>query len=200
VSPLIVIDNARINTLYRPPIAALHAQANRVVVNLLHLFNELAAVHSPYVTFDRSEFIQLLESGIVTFGAADIPKVNSPADVSTAIREKLDDNVLAAVDLSTGSVAACLFVAGEQVLQSVGLDYFEAGWTAVDRAMRSEGDAKPVVVHRGLYEGAAAGLQSYVMVGGLGVKRSRLAALARAGGLLGSGGMSRVAQFLGIQD
>lgn len=199
VSPIIVIDNARVLSLYRPAVAAQHAKANSLAVDLLHLFNQLAAVHSPYVTFDRTEFKQLLASGIVTFGSADIPKFESPADVSGAIREQLDGNVLAAVDLGSGTLAACLFVAGEKVLESVGLDYCAAGWTAVARAMDPEG-TKATLVHRGLYPGAAPGLQAYVMVGGLSVKKSRLVMLAREGGLLGGGGAPRVAQFLGVQD
>lgn len=55
VSPLILIDNARGNALYRPGMTQLYPVANNTVSQLFHLFNQLAAVHRPLITFDRSE-------------------------------------------------------------------------------------------------------------------------------------------------
>ena len=202
VSPLIVIDNGRIHSLYRPPMAQLHPLSNSIVAKLLHLFNQLAAVHSQHITFDRSEFMQLLDSGLVVMGAADIQKFDSPADVSGAIRDQLSNNVLAAVDLQTGKKAACLFVGATDVLGKLDLEYFDAGYTALDRILGAAYGAGTVetVVHRGLYEGTDPGLQAYVMVGALDLPRARLSELAKKGGLFNNGTKTRTAAFLGVDD
>lgn len=194
VSPLIVIDNARIDQLYKPAMSQRNAVANETITQLFHLFNQLAAIHSPYVTFDRSELAQLLDSGLVVFGAADIPTdtLQSPADVSTAIRENLSQTVLADVDLSTGKKAACLFVGSHEVLDSLPMEYFDAGFTQMDRTM-GEGS----VVHRGVYLGQGDGLQAYTMVSDLAIPRDRLKELAAKGGLTGQGGGS-IASYLGV--
>lgn len=194
VSPLIVIDNARIDQLYKPAMSQRNAVANETISQLFHLFNQLAAVHSPYVTFDRSELAQLLDSGLVVFGAADIPtdSLQSPADVSTAIRDNLSQTVLADVDLSTGKKAACLFVGSQSVLDSLPMEYFDAGFTQMDRTM-GEGS----VVHRGVYLGAGEGLQAYTMVSELDIPRDRLLELAKKGGMNSSGGGS-IASYLGV--
>jgi len=201
VSPLIIIDNARVNLLFRPPMSRLHETVNGTTAQLLHLFNQLAAVHSPFLTFDQSELLQVLDAGMITMGSSniDVSAVRDPADVSKAIREQVSANVLAAVDISTGSKAACLFVASQDVLDKLPLDYFDAGYTQLDRIMSAEGQ-KATVVHRGLYLGSDEGLQAYVIVGGLDLPRARLAELSRRGGLLGDQGASGVAAFLGIDD
>lgn len=196
VSPLVIIDNDRIHKLYRPAMAQLHNTANSTVAQLLHLFNQLAAVHSPFITFDRSELGQILDSGLMTMGAADIDRIESPADVSSAVRENLCNTVLAEVDLATGKKAACLFVGAEDVLNKLDLEYFDAGYTAMDRILATT----ETVVHRGLYPGTEDGLQAYVAVGELAIPRKRLTELSRRGGLLQPGVAGSIASFLGIQD
>jgi cell division GTPase FtsZ len=199
VSPLIVIDNARIQQLYRPGITQLHAKANNTISSLLHLFNQLAAIHSQFITFDRSELAQLLDSGICVMGAASIDNINSPADVSKAIREELTNNVLAEVDLSRGKKAACLFVGSQDVLDSLDLSFFDAGYSQLDRTLGSAYDGKvETVVHRGLYLGGEPGLQAYTMISELDPPKERLAELAKKGGLINGGGMSSIGDYLGV--
>ncbi len=199
VSPLIIIDNARIHELYRPAMTKLHPTANDTVAQLFHLFNQLAAVRSELITFDRSEFAQILDSGLVVMGSADIQNINSPTDVSGAIRDQLSQSVLAQVDLKTGRKAACLFVGGADTLDKLDLDYYDAGFTQLNRILGSAyGEKTQTVVHRGLYPGQDPGLQAYIMVGELAIPRERLQLLAREGGL--GDARSRVADFLGVQD
>lgn len=203
-SPLIVIDNSRINELYKPGMLRLHGTANETVAQLFHLFNQMAAVHSPLITFDRSEFAQLLDGGIVVMGAADIAvdQISSPADISTRIREELTNNVLATVNLRKGRKGACLFVGSEEVLENFGLDYFDAGFTQLDRIIgseRADRDKVPTVIHRGLYVGTEPGLQCYTMISELEPPYERLQELARKAGLDGKT-VSTMAAFLGVND
>lgn len=194
VSPLIIVDNARIHELYAPPMTTLHSTANSVVASLFHLFNQLSAVHSKFITFDRSELGQILDSGLVVFGGADLQKFESPADITTAIRDQLANSVLAQVDLTKGRKAACLFVGHQSVLDTLDLSYFDAGFGQLDRML---GDGS--IVHRGVYMGSDAGLQVYTAIGELSLPKERLAQLARKGGLNGGAGdTSSVAAWLGV--
>lgn len=203
VSPLLIIDNARINELFQPSFSALHSTANETISQLFHFFNQLAAVHSPYITFDRSEFVQLLDGGIVVLGFANIPldKIRSPADISESVRTSLGNSVLAQVDLRRSKKAALLFVGSKEVLQQFSLDYFDAGFEQLNRLVGAAYGKKAVtVVHRGVYEGDTTGLQCYVMISELEPPLERLAGLAKAGMLESASNAKGVAAFLGVQD
>lgn len=195
VSPLILVDNAKINQLYSPGMLRLYSTANNTVSQLLHLFNRLAAVHSPLITFDRAELAQLLDNGICVMGAAALEQINAPADVSTAIREQLTNNVLADVELQRGDKGACLFVGSEQVLDSLSLEFFEAGFTQLNRLLRG-GDV--AVVHRGVYVGSSPGLQAYAMVSGLRPPRATLTRLTKEANIDKRQLQAGMAQFLGL--
>jgi len=202
VSPLLIIDNSRVHSLYRPSMSQLLPKSNELVSQMLHLFNQLAAIHSPHITFDRNEFAQLLDGGICVMGCADINKLDSPADISAAIRDELAQSILAEVDLRRGRKAACLFVGHQDILDSLDLDYFDAGFTTLDRIVGSayqDKDKDPTVIHRGLYPGVDAGLQCYTMISELDPPRGRLQELAKKGGLAVTQGAS-VAKHLGVGD
>lgn len=192
VSPLIIVDNERINQLYQPSMAMLYETANTLVAQLLHLFNQLAAVHSEYITFDRSEFGQLLDGGIVVFGCGDIPNVQSTADVSEAVKAYLSGGILAEVDLQKAGLAACLFVADEDTLNQLSMDYFAAGFTTVDRTLRGGNG----LLHRGVYLGANPGLQCYTMLSSLPPPKDRVTKLAKKGQVTEANG--GLAEFLNI--
>lgn len=196
VSPIILIDNARINALYRPGMTQLYSTANSTVSQLLHLFNQLAAVHSPLITFDRSELAQLLDHGICVMGAASLQNITSPADISAAIRDQLTNNVLAEVDLKKGTKGACLFVGAQDYLDNLSLDYFEAGFTQMNRTLKGGTS----VVHRGVYIGTAPGLQAYAMISDLHPPVTTLARLAKEANITRSQLTGGLAEFMGVND
>ncbi len=204
VSPLVVIDNGRIHELYnKPGITKLYPIANTTVSNLFHLFNQLAAVHSEFITFDRSEFGQLLDGGVVAMGAADIAMddIKSPADISSKIRDELANNVLATVDLKKGKKAACLFVGAPAVLDALSLDFFEAGFSQLNRTVGSAYKGAATIIHRGLYPGDAEGLQVYTLVSELEPPVERLAQLAKVGNMPPAMQSPKgLAAHLGVQD
>jgi len=196
VSPLILIDNARINQLYRPGMTQLYNVANNTISQLFHLFNQLAAVHSPLITFDRSELAQLLDHGICVMGAASLQNITSPADISAAIRDQLTNNVLAEVDLKQGTKGACLFVGDQNHLDNLSLDYFDAGFTQMNRTLKGGNS----VVHRGVYIGSAPGLQAYAMISDLKPPVATLNKLAKEANITKSQLSGGLAQFLGVND
>lgn len=204
VSPLVVIDNGRIHDLYnKPAITKLYPIANQTVSSLFHLFNQLAAVHSEYITFDRSELGQLLDGGVVAMGAADLAMddIKSPADISSKIRDELTNNVLATVDLKKGRKAACLFVGAQEVLDALSLDFFDAGFSQLNRTVGSAYKGASTVVHRGLYPGDSPGLQVYTMVSELEPPMERLAQLAKVGNMKAElQNPKGLAAHMGVQD
>lgn len=186
VSPLIIIDNDKVDELYRPPMSQLLPKSNELVSKLFHLFNQLAAAKSKHITFDRAEFAQLLDGGIIAMGSADltVADIKSPADVSEAIKDQLANSVLADVDLRTGRKAACVFVASNDVLDSFGKEYFSAGFTMLNRIVGSScPEGTEIVVHRGLYPESEEGLQCYTMISELDAPAQKLTALAKEAGL-----------------
>lgn len=196
VSPMILIDNSRIHQLYRPGMTQLYNVANQTVSQLFHLFNQLAAVHSPLITFDRSELAQLLDHGICVMGAASLQNINSPADISAAIRDQLTNNVLAEVDLKKGTKGACLFVGDQNHLDNLSLDFFEAGFTQMNRTLKGGTS----VVHRGVYMGSSPGLQAYAMISDLQPPMTTLARLAKEANITKTQLQGGLAQFLGVND
>jgi len=195
-SPMILIDNARIHQLYRPGMTQLYNVANSTVSQLFHLFNQLAAVHSPLITFDRSELAQLLDHGICVMGAASLQNITSPADISASIRDQLTNNVLAEVDLKSGTKGACLFVGDQTHLDNLSLDYFDAGFTQMNRTLKGGNS----VVHRGVYIGQSPGLQAYAMISDLKPPVATLAKLAKEANITKAQLNGGLAQFLGVND
>lgn len=186
VSPIIVIDNDKVHELFHPPMSQLLARSNELVSQLFHLFNQLAAARSTHVTFDRSEFTELLDSGICVMGSADLPldEISVPTDVSNSIQEQLANNVLADVDLRTGTKAGCIFVASDSVLDTYSKDFFAAGFTMLNRIVGTANQSDiPPKIHRGIYPGGAEGLQCYVMVSDLAPPEKKLAVLRKEAGL-----------------
>lgn len=205
ISPLIVVDNARIQQVYSPSISRLHATSNEIVSQLLHIFNELGATKSSMITFDQAELAQLFDSGLVVLGGAtvadNVSEIDSLAMVSSTVREQLNASVLAATDLGTGDKGVCLFVGDQETMDTLSMDYFEAGFTQVDRLLGSSlTQGSPSVLHRGVYLGEFPGMQVYTMLGGLDLPRETLKRLAEKGGLTGAATTAscRIADWLNV--
>ena len=202
VSPVVLVDNFQVRQLYQPGFLSVHSTINDTVSQLFHIFNQLAAVHSPFVTFDRSELAQLLDHGIVVMGASSLEptQINSPADISEAIRDQLSNSILAEVDLRKGKKGAVLFVGDLQTLDQLSMDFFDAGFTQMSRTLGSALQGANTVVHRGVYPGSAPGLQMYAMISELEAPVKKLAEMAKEAAMDKSVLESSVAKFLGVDD
>lgn len=196
VSPLVLIDNARINKLYRPGMTKLFAVANSTISSLFHLFNQIAASKGGLITFDQSELAQLLSDGVCVMGAAKLEAVTSPTDVSEAIRQQVSNNVLAEVDLTRGRKGACIFVGPQECMDNLNLDVFEGGFRQLNHMLKEDGS----VVHRGVYVGGGSHLQVYVMISGLQLPIKTLEHLSRVANPSGVAGGFDAARFLGVGD
>lgn len=202
VSPAVLVDNFEVRKLYKPSFTAVHATINSTVAQLFHIFNQLAAVHSPFVTFDRSELAQLLDNGITVMAAASLSpeSIQSPADISAAIRDQLSNSVLAEVDLRLGKKGAVIFVGDIPTLDQLSMDFFDAGFTQMTRTLGSKVPGTQAVVHRGVYPGSAPGLQVYAMISELQPPTKKLAEMAKVANIRKEDLGSDVAKFLGVDS
>jgi len=202
ISPLIVIDNARVKNIYSSSMADLYPKANSVVAELFNVFNYYAANRKGLVTFDQSEFFQLLDSGIIVMGSSfiDHKKVSSPADVRSVIRDELSNNVLSACDLKRGKKGVCVFVTCPEVQQTFSDDYLMSGFEQLDQLLGSGYTERPAtVLHRGIYTGDDdSGIQCYTLIGDLEPPKDTLSKLARAGNVAANTVSTSIATFLGI--
>lgn len=192
-SPFVIIDNKRIEKLYRRGASDFFSTCNMQVARLFHLFNRLATQRG-MITFDRADYATLLDSGIVAFGASPIKRYENKADIAEAMRGSLMETVLAEVDLRQGRAAGCIFIGGESVMDRVPMDFFGGGFACLNRMLADDS-----VVYRGVYTGNSEDLRCYTLISSLPVPRSRLQELAKEGRVTSepSGGM---ASWLGVDD
>lgn len=176
ISPLVILDNDRINRIYPAlPVSEFWSTANRSVSALFHLFNSIAVEDSEFTTFDRADLENILDSGVVSFGACPIRKWDLSTDISHAIRDNLKNNVLVGgFDIGQAKIAGCVFIGSVDVLRSIPQEHLEHGFEMLSRIMREGG-----TVHRGIYQGSKQGLVVYSALGELGQPAERMAEIVR---------------------
>lgn len=178
LSPLVVVDNDRINKIYpNLPVAKFWDMANRNISSLFHLFNSIAIKDSEFTTFDRADFKDLLQSGVVSFGACPVRNWENESGISHAIRDNLKNNVLVGgLDLRQSRKAGCIFIASSDVLDRIPQSNLEHGFEGLKRTMQSGG-----TIHRGIYKGSKSGLVAYTLMGELGSPTERMEEIAKEG-------------------
>ena len=194
-SPFIIIDNKRIEKLYRRGSTDFFPTCNAQVAKLFHLFNRLATQRS-MITFDRADYAVLLDSGIIAFGASPIGKYENKADISEAMSRSLAETVLAEVDLKRGKAAGCIFLGGPSVMEQVPMDYFGNGFQMLNRMLAEGG-----TVYRGVYVGTTEDLRCYTMISALPHPSGRLQELAKEGRMpQATSSRPGLADHLGVND
>lgn len=184
ISPLILVDNSRIKTIY-PGLAeqVFWDTANQSITSLFHLFNVLASQPTRHTVFDAKDCDSVLSGGLTAFGAMPVKPANGEkfdkTDISYAVRDNLSRNVIVdGLDIRTAQRAACLVVGDSATLASVPHENIEHGFEMLTRIMRAGN-----TVHRGVYAGSKQGLAIYTMLSGLSGPVARLKELAMRGGI-----------------
>jgi cell division GTPase FtsZ len=178
VSPLVVLDNDRINKIYpNLSVGKFWDVANKNISSLFHLFNSIAVKDSDFTTFDRADFKDLLQSGVVSFGACPVRNWEEQSGISRSIRENLKSNVLVGgFDMKQARAAGCIFIASPSVLNEIPQDNLEHGFEGLKRTMQTGS-----VIHRGIYAGKKDGLVVYTMMGELSRPDERMQEIADEG-------------------
>jgi cell division GTPase FtsZ len=177
VSPLIILDNEKINTLYpKLSVNKFWQVANANICSLFHLFNNIITKNSQYSTFDTNDFRTVLDSGIMVFGATNINDIESESAISKAVRENLKRNVLCGeLDLSTGTVASAVAIGDESTLDNIPQEYIDSAFNQLNRTLKTNS-----TVHQGIYKGAKKGLSLFTAIGGIETPEGKLEALLKA--------------------
>jgi cell division GTPase FtsZ len=176
VSPLIILDNEKVHQLYPGlSVSSFWRTANSSTAGLFHLFNLLASKDSSYSSFDSNDYKQLLDTGLIVFGAAPVEKWENPSDISKTVRENLRNNILSGgVDLSTGNSAGVILIGGKDVLDEVPQEHFDRAFDQLTRILGPHS-----VVHRGIYSGDKPSLTVYTLIGGLGDPKDKIEELRK---------------------
>lgn len=194
-SPLILVDNARVDDNWEPSVLKLFPLANALVSKSLYVFLRVCQADNATMQFDKAELCDVLDAGIVVASVSSVKtsQLTSPADISSAIRDKFVNSMLAEVNLKTATRGACVFLGNEALLGTTPLKYFEAGFDYVKRMIRSEG-----VLHRGLFTDPTPDLQVVAMVSGVELPRKKMAEMIKEAGLHSL--RMPHAEFLGVDD
>lgn len=183
ISPLIIIDNQRIDKLYpKTPTGQFWQRANHAVCSLFHLLNLVSAKESQYTSFDEKDFESILKSGLVVFGSMPVQDWKRREGISVALRNNLAKNLLVGgVNIKTGKVAGCILVANKEILDTeLNQENIDEGLSMLGRTIQGEG-----AVRHGIYVGnnEPPGVVAYTMIGGLQAPAERIAQLSKIGGV-----------------
>jgi len=180
VSPLILIDNEKIGQLYpNLVVSEFWNVANQSMAGLFHLFNHTAAKDSTYSSFDSNDYKQVLDSGLIVFGASPVSEWKDSVSIARAVRENLKNNLLSGgIDLSTGNSAAAIIIGGTEQLNNIPQSYLDQAFDQLSKMMRPNS-----VVHRGIYSGDKPSLNVFSAIGGLGRPEDKLSQLKKLGDL-----------------
>ena len=168
VSPVIIVDNAKVESLYKKlTVAKFFPTINNSVAQLLNIFNVISVEPSEYISFDSTDFQSVLEvGGHMIMGVSVIKNFESPTSISEALKKNLSKTLLASnFDLSTAQAVACVVVGGIEEFDTVEglMDNINYGF---DTIASFTGNAK---VHRGVYsdENRNGSVAVYTAISGL---------------------------------
>lgn len=180
VSPLILVDNERISKLYpKLPVGPFWETTNKSVAGLFHLFNMTSAKDSSYSSFDPNDYKQILNSGIILFGASPVADWKSSSSISKTVRDNLKSTLLCGgIDVSSGSCAGVIAIGGVNILNQIPQENLDKAFDQFSRILKSGN-----TVHRGIYSGNKDNLIVYSAVGGLGIPHEKLKELKKYGNI-----------------
>ena len=139
------------------------------MASLFHLFNLTCAKDSTYSTFDANDYKQVLDSGILVYGASPVKDWDDPVAVSRAIRENLKGNLLTGgIDISTGTCAGAIVIGGNEQLDNIRQSALDDAFSQLSRMLRPNS-----LVHRGIYSGDKPNLTIFTAIGGVTIPTQR---------------------------
>jgi len=181
VSPLILVDNEKITKMYpRLAISKFWETANMSMAGVFHLYNLTASKDSTYTSFDSNDLKNLLDSGLIMFGATPVKKWDDQVSLLRAVRDNVKKGVLSGgVEISTGNCAGVIVIGGKEQLDTIPEASLDQAFEQISRLMRPNS-----VLHRGIYAGDKSGLTVFTMIGGLGSPAAKIKELEKLGDLI----------------
>lgn len=150
ISPLVLVDNDRISKMFpKASITSFHNIANRNVVGLFNVFNELAAQSSPYSTLDPADYKSVLDGGALVFGMTVVANPEDATALAAAIEKNTTGGLLSDIALKGATHAGAVLVASPETLGKIPQSNLDLAFKSLARVLG--GDA--LVLHQGVYEG-----------------------------------------------
>jgi cell division GTPase FtsZ len=163
IGPIILVDNAKIERLYRgiPP-TKFWGTINDTITQLFQMFNYLSKQESGYTSFDAEDYKTVLTtSGLAALGVTKI-ELDSEEKLSQALQDNLKKTLLSELtDYKTAKEAACVVVAGAEIMDKVSMDTINYGFDTISNVV---GNAN---VHRGLYDAEGNATRAYTLLTGM---------------------------------
>jgi cell division GTPase FtsZ len=180
ISPVIMIDNQRFDKSYPDAaVSQFFGKTNHAVCSIFHLLNLVSAQPSAITPFDPKDYETVLSSGILTFGAAPIAQWQGQDAIGDGIRKLMTHQAMVSgVDISTASVAGCVLVAGQSILDNLPNSHLEKAYSMLARMINKDAGA---AIRRGVYSGSKENVAMYVVLGGLDKPDERIASLKKRG-------------------
>jgi cell division GTPase FtsZ len=165
VGPILLMDNSRIERLYRgiPP-AKFWGTVNDTITKLFQMFNYLSKQESEYTSFDAEDYKAVLKSsGVAVMGVTKVvAQEGEQVKLSQALQDNFKKTLLARdVDYKTAKESACIVVADDKVMQEGSMDVINYGFDAIHNLV---GNAN---LHRGLYGATKEGIRAYTLITGM---------------------------------
>ena len=152
ISPLIIVDNDKISRLFpKATISNFFSIANKNIVGLFNVFNELAAMNSPYSTLDPADYKSLLSSGAILFGMAPISNFEDETAIASVVEKNVKNGLLSDTLSTKGAThAGAILVASKEMLNEIPQSSFDMAFEALSRSIGTDN----LVLHNGIYEGS----------------------------------------------
>lgn len=168
ISPLVLVDNERIGKLAKSvSVTQFFDVANKQIVGLFSVFNELSAQASPYMTIDPADYKTILDSGVLTFGMTVIRNAGDKTALAEAVQKNVSGGMLSDKAKITGAThAGGILVATPQTLGVTPQENLDLAFETLNRLLGGSG----LVLHQGIYDGPenlADRMFLYVIAGGL---------------------------------
>ena len=162
VGPLLLIDNGRIEKLYKGiPVSKFWSSINDTITGLFQLLNYMAVQETEYTTFDREDYNTLLKTpGLAVMGATKFDL--SKSKLSKALQDNFKKTLLCGeADYKTAKNAGCIVVADNQSIENTSMDDINYGFDTIANLI---GDA---TVYRGVYKVDNEGIRAYTFITGM---------------------------------
>lgn len=168
ISPLMVFDNEKILRMFpKASIADFFKIANKNMVGLFNVFNELCAQASPYSSLDVADYKTLLNSGTIVYGMTPLKDVESDTAIAEAIEKNVKKGLFTdSLKLEGATHAGGILVASKEMLAKIPQSSFDMAFETLGRVLGS----KDLVLHSGIYEGPdslGSTVLLYTLVGGI---------------------------------
>jgi len=177
ISPVIVLDNSKIEKMYRGlTVKQFWPTVNNTVSGLFHVFNVLTNNPSPYTSFDPTDYSSVLRGGgVMVMGVAKLKEFDDEQKVSSAIKSNIEKTLLTDVELSDATTAACVAIGSKDIMENTPglMDSLSYGFDTLSSLCPN------ATLHRGIYEDNKDSLRVYTIISGLNIPEKRLKQLIK---------------------